>query len=1031
MRTALVVSLLLSAAAALADPDPSTGPEQGAVEPDASVQETEGEDDDSSAEDDSPVIPTARPPREIRRWYLEGELIDPRPTLEAFLSPLLGDPGSGGANWSEGLEERVFEVLATKLRYHGRARTQAVADGGVSLVLTLEPITTVRYIQIDIRAGALERFREPIFADEVQRRMTLRQGSSLARSAPEREAQLRSEADRLARFLRNDGFFDATVRIEERPVGPYAAKLSVIVTPGTPYKIGKITVTGNDHVASSEIVAKFHHRRWIGTSRFTRSQLNRDVDAVAALYQTRGFPGVRVRTDFHPSHSFKRDTKTVEFTVEIRERRQIDVVFEGNSKYSSESLKEVLTLSQEGSYDDVEVEASAEAIRTYYQTRGHFEASVAWQRVRFGVFERIIFSIDRGPQLKVRRVSFAGNRAISSRRLRDVVLTSEYRRIIIGESGGYATTVQLEQDALRIQRAYAKRGYPDAKVLLKVSRSRRQGSNAASLAAAVASGKEADGLFVHFDIEEGPLLVVDRIEAEFVDRQSLTTPFVLEPTSLRVGKPFQASAAEEDARKIRQQYLKSGYPRTTVEPAWERLPSGRVRLVYKITEGLPARIGKTLIRGNYKTQDWVIRSEMGLGEGRALTLGRTDRAQANLRGSGLFSSVKIDYLGADNPRTETVNVLVNVEESRDVPLLLNFGGGYSTDSKAFSEAGATVPNMAGTGADLDLRGQLGQEIQSAQATLSLPRWIMRHATGAEFAWNLRGVWTNQLTQRFGELRSYGGSIAATKQGTQGIFEGWLFSMRYDFRQRNRDEELVRPAGNSDDVNRSPVGTRVSSIGPSLIIDKRVDQTGQRNPLAPARGWRMELRGSFAEDFTPLGSNRFVKLGASGQHFWSFGERFRLSNAIRYDHGIPMGGDVLLPAVERFFAGGDVTVRGFEEDRLATEVIVQEVPPAAGVVQYRVLPAGGNIRFIHNIELEVIAYRWTSLSMASALFLDTGLVTNSLDGFRPSDLRHSFGVALARLVTPFGSLSAEWAIPLEPQLGDNPRGRAHLNFGFLF
>jgi len=47
------------------------------------------------------------------------------------------------------------------------------------------------------------------------------------------------------------------------------------------------------------------------------------------------------------------------------------------------------------------------------------------------------------------------------------------------------------------------------------------------------------------------------------------------------------------------------------------------------------------------------------------------------------------------------------------------------------------------------------------------------------------------------------------------------------------------------------------------------------------------------------------------------------------------------------------------------------------------------------------------------------------------LRHSFGVALARLVTPFGSLSAEWAIPLEPQLGDNPRGRAHLNFGFLF
>ncbi len=70
-------------------------------------------------------------------------------------------------------------------------------------------------------------------------------------------------------------------------------------------------------------------------------------------------------------------------------------------------------------------------------------------------------------------------------------------------------------------------------------------------------------------------------------------------------------------------------------------------------------------------------------------------------------------------------------------------------------------------------------------------------------------------------------------------------------------------------------------------------------------------------------------------------------------------------------------------------------------------------------------------IASALFLDTGIVTNSWRGVEVRDLRHSVGIALVRLIAPFGSFSIEYAIPLDPELGDNPRGRAHVNFGFLF
>jgi len=44
-----------------------------------------------------------------------------------------------------------------------------------------------------------------------------------------------------------------------------------------------------------------------------------------------------------------------------------------------------------------------------------------------------------------------------------------------------------------------------------------------------------------------------------------------------------------------------------------------------------------------------------------------------------------------------------------------------------------------------------------------------------------------------------------------------------------------------------------------------------------------------------------------------------------------------------------------------------------------------------------------------------------------DIRPSVGIALFRLVTPFGVGAVEYAIPARPRLGDDPRGRWHISF----
>jgi outer membrane protein insertion porin family len=970
---------------------------------------------------------------------LEGELVDDEKVVRSFLRPLMQER----RNWSEGDQAEVSSFLLD-LGYHSSIVSETLPEGGVRATINLQPATLVRHIEVLIASSAFtdpERFKHPLFADEIGRRMTLRPGNALAADEATRSDQLLAEAERLRLYLINDGFYEAEVTVGERPEGRYESHIVVNVVPGPPYFLGTIEVVGNNHIDTKEIVKTFHHdwlcvisRLCFGQRRFSRQVLLKDIQTLVTKHQKRGFPGVRIQHDFDPRHSFQRSDKTVNFTVTVRERRQIDVTFEGNTKNGSDAeLTKHLTLAEVASYDDVEVEASADAIREYYQSRGHFEAQVTWDREPFPDvnFERILFYIDEGPRLKVRRVAFTGNKAIATSVLRNALRTRVYKRIIIGDSGGFATSKQLRQDTARVIARYRLAGYRDAKVRLEVSR--QKDLEGPALAAAVAGRLRAGGLYVRFIIEEGPQTLIEKVDIVFDGPHSWTEQSLRPRIKLKAGESFLEDVAKEDGEKIRRHYFAKGFPRATVTTTFDKT-GNRVVVSHTIEENSPARIGKVAIRGNFKTQDWVILRELKLKEGDLLTVAAAEQAQTNLRESGLFATAQISYKGRENPRQEVVNVLVRVVERHDNRFEYEIGGGYSTESEFFSEAGAGIQNIGGIGARLKLRVLIGQKQRLGEAQFRLPRWVMKRYVGSELQFLTSGSIAEDETERFGDLTTIGGTVAVTKIGRRGFFRGWQLSMRYNYRLRNRDVFLVRPSGNSNDIQETKVTTISSAIGPRLVIDKRFDHDGNHNPLTPASGHRLEFRALFAEDYV-LGTDRFVKLGFSGQKFWSPGKQryFTLSAGLRYDHGIPLGGVSLLPEVERFFAGGDATVRGYEEDHLAVEVIDNSLSPLGTISQFRVVPAGGNIRLVQNLDLQLEVWDdpWLDFPIASAIFLDVGAVQNSLVGVEIGDLSYGAGVALLRWVLPVGSLSIEYAVPLSVKLGDNPRGRFHVNLGVLY
>jgi outer membrane protein assembly factor BamA len=56
-----------------------------------------------------------------------------------------------------------------------------------------------------------------------------------------------------------------------------------------------------------------------------------------------------------------------------------------------------------------------------------------------------------------------------------------------------------------------------------------------------------------------------------------------------------------------------------------------------------------------------------------------------------------------------------------------------------------------------------------------------------------------------------------------------------------------------------------------------------------------------------------------------------------------------------------------------------------------------------------------------------MIKNQWSSVSTDDIRPSVGMTLFRIVTPFGSFVFERGVPLRPRLGDDPRGRWHINF----
>jgi outer membrane protein insertion porin family len=985
------------------------------------------------AEEGAPALSQEAP--SIASVSIEGST-DPAGRVDALVAtvaPLGGPFVESGEADRMGTPIGTVPRLQNLLKAVGYQAQIAVATdgGGARLQIRLQPFDRVRQIFV---SGNQPIFRQGVRQEEILRQLSIRNGQALPPAGERRDAFLDAEAARVRDYLHTQGFQDAEVRIALHATHtiPARVNLDVRVKPGPGYPLRKTTVTGNRAIPSKEIADGFRHLDWhwlwLRHELFRRNILRIDETALAQRYAKLGYPGARISDDFDPTVSVDHKEHEVHLGIQVKERRRIELAFEGNAARSAGALADDVGSKSRRVYDDVEAAGGAEALEKLYRERGHMLVKITWRRERIAEdADRIVFVIDEGPVLKVRGVEFVGNHKVSHSTLAEEIRTRPFPFLgVIGlGEGGFATLRQLELDVQSLVDYYESIGRPGTKVRAEIAPAPGQwrpaptGSKAAIPREDEPVWRKAHALYLRFLIDEAPLLWVADMRFRSVDP---ATPLPRDDAFLRkslrtvVGAPFQQAVVRRDEERLKRLMGDEGYRNATVESRVEQ-DGDRVTIVWSIKLGWQVHVGPVFIRGNFLTKESTIMTWAELRPGSLLTTRAVERAQRNLAMIQLFNNPNPVSFPSENPHQPVVPMVVEVEERHDHFGVVTVGGGISTDQKSpnssfpvggYAALGYEHRNLLGHAWTFTSQGAYGLSLTRVSASFVDPRFF-----GSLFRLEIGGNYLRQATVRLGDLRSGATFIGFARE----LFPGVDANVRYNFRDTFHTEFLARGAGADEDESTVSIGTIVGSFSTGIEW-QRLDNT-----LVPSRGFRVGVGAElalprFSFDY---GSDSFIKLSGHSLAVVPLLSWLSLRHSLRYDQGFPLAGASLLPRVERFFSGGDTTVRGYDLDRLLTETIYV---PSAFAVQHQ--PVGGNLRIIQNIDLQFPIVRpWYA-----SVFLDSGVVAFSFDGLAASDFRHGLGVAPFVFKLPIGDLSLAAAIPLNPKPGDSS-WRFHVNVGLMF
>lgn len=479
-----------------------------------------------------------------------------------------------------------------------------------------------------------------------------------------------------------------------------------------------------------------------------------------------------------------------------------------------------------------------------------------------------------------------------------------------------------------------------------------------------------DGYAAKYSIDPGPRTTIAaldiRIEGEGADEPALID--VRKDLGLTVGDPLRHSAYRQAKAKLRDAAYGRGYLDADYAKAVLRVnpQEDRAEVTLVLATGPAYTFGPVSIEQDILDPDFLARY-VTINPGQRFDPGRLIDLQIRLTDLGYFGNVQVDTRREDSDGT-AIPVVVNTLPLK--PQRYEVSIGYGTDTGARMGVGTEFRRLNKRGHRFNADLQLSEILNTLNAQYLIP---VGNKPGESVTFSTS---IEDETLEDGERTTLRVGVARNWQLGDWLRRYYLNYLREDFRfdgEQRLQTDLLTPG---------------LSFSRTVIDD----------PVYGRRGWSAFFDIHGAEE-TIISDTTFVQSTLSLRSVLGLWDSARLIS--RLDIGATWVEEFsVLPASERFFAGGDESVRGYSFESLGPQ-------GDDGTV------VGGEYLLTSSIELEQLVTN----TLGFALFADAGNASD--DGIPQPVLGAGAGL---RVRSPVGVLRLDLAHPFD---GEERGVRLHL------
>ncbi|MCB1032939.1 MAG: BamA/TamA family outer membrane protein, partial [Acidobacteria bacterium] len=447
-----------------------------------------------------------------------------------------------------------------------------------------------------------------------------------------------------------------------------------------------------------------------------------------------------------------------------------------------------------------------------------------------------------------------------------------------------------------------------------------------------------------------------------------------------------------------------GYINARVSPEIIEKDDRIADLVVHVDEGDQFRVGRIEFEGNTRTRDKVLRRELRIHEGLVLSLQRIQNSLLKIKQLGYFNVDEADPVQIVNVDDEekTIDVIIKgVEADRTE---LQFGGGWSEFDGFFGQMSVRTQNFLGRGETLGVSFQSGRTRDFFDLSYFIPWFLDRPQSFGVQAFSRETNFGALLQDRRLRRSEAGGSV--TYGRSFGLFNS--VSLSY-LRTKIKDEQTIFVTN----TETGEIETRELDLSFTQSALRPVYQYNSiDSPFEPTRGSKIRLSVDYAGGF--LGATQsFYRPDLTLTRYQPVTKgRIKTVLGLNARAGlIEPFDDYQLSLLDRFFLGGDSTVRGFS----FRDISVLNDDGTRRKDSTGFFNVGGDKYLQFNLEYHFL----TNGPFRFLLFGDAGGVFDEDQSFDFGKLRYSAGIEVRVLLPLFGApLRFIYATNLDPLPDDN-------------